>query len=132
MRSDISKSFSKINEEVKTYPIAEVVAQQARLKDLLSNIKEADNTALDELVEEGADEAAIQAEYDKCVLYTDKLQRCIALLQNRSDDIQTQTQRESGSTAGAAENSNSSKLKLPQVQLPSYGHKEGEDLSNFF
>ena len=132
MRSDISKSFSKINEEVKTYPIDEVVAQQARLKDLLSNIKEADNTALDELVEEGADEAAIQAEYDKCVLYTDKLQRCIALLQNRSDDIQTQTQRESGSTAGAAENSNSSKLKLPQVQLPSYGHKEGEDLSNFF
>ena len=42
MRSDISKSFSKINEEVKTYPINEVVAQQARLKDLLSNIKEAE------------------------------------------------------------------------------------------
>ena len=61
---------------------------------------------------------------DSCVEYNDSLNRTIVLLKSRLSSL-TSTKSDQHQTA-------SPQLKLPELPLPSFGNREGENITKFF
>ena len=69
-------------------------------------------------------------ENDATVDYSDKLQTCLSALRARLSEFQN-TCTINQESVGKSEIT-SSRMKLPQIPMPTYGHRDGEYLTLFF
>ena len=125
LRADITRTENKVcaNDFNPQFENLEVLL--ARSLELHENIKAADKIVFQGLLSSGTAEADLQTEYDATIEYTNKILNCITKLRALSNPP-PQPQLH-GTVAG-----NPSKLKLPQVSLPTYSHKDSENLHKFF
>ena len=133
MRADITRSYNKIVASIDELSIHEVEAMIERLTELQENIKEVNSNIIDDLIESESGQKEIQDEYDRTADYTEKLLISIKMLRGRLNILQPQQMvAPAANTAAHDHHASRLKLKLPQIPMPSYGHKDGEDLHKFF
>lgn len=120
MRSEITKTFNSINTSLDSYSNEEKRQCIVRLKGLQTDIKDCNQKVLAQLFDEDASDAQTEQEYNSCTEYDKKLIASLSLLES--------------SLSNSQDHSNPCKnhLKLPELPLPEYGHREGEDLASFF
>ena len=132
IRGDITKSYNKLSVDIDTLGTNEIETSIDRLSKLQSTIEDADKRILNVSIACGVQEEVMQKEYDECVNYTNKLLSILNLLRGKLKSINAPQIPNVGSNANIADRMAHSKLKLPQIPLPTYAHKDGEDLHKFF
>ena len=133
LRADITRTHNKINEGPDSIPFEELEFTLMRLSDMQSSIKDMNAAVMQELVGAG-NEDATQQEYNLSVEYSNKLMQGISILKSRlaNPGISVQTQDHQAHNRDSPAAFLPNKLKLPQIPMPTYGHKDGEDLHKFF
>ena len=137
IRSDITRSYNKILADIESFSINDVETDISRLTELQNTIKDADGRILNASIACGIDDVSMQAEYDESVGYTKKLFSSLNTLKSRLKILNNPSSIAftGDNIAPPANTPNASfnrKLKLPQIPLPVYAHKEGENLHKFF
>ena len=132
VRSDITRTLNKLNADPDAIPIHELKSTLLRLKELQGDVKELNGTVMEEMSSAGKSENDLEEEYNACVGYTNKLLQCITLIQSRIETASSQSGSGNNVQQNTLSNFSANKLKLPQLPLPTYSHKEGEDLHKFF
>ena len=133
LRADITRNHNKINEGPDSIPFEELEFTLMRLSDMRSRIKDMNAAVMQELVGAG-DEVATQQEYNLSEEYSNKLMQGISILKSRlaNPGISVQTHDHEAHNRDSPAAFLPNKLKLPQIPMPTYGHKDGEDLHKFF
>ena len=125
MRSEVTKTHTKIASEINTLSVEEKTRILSRLGKLRAEVEVINEKIFSCLFSAAASEESKQREYDSCVDYENTFDICVSKLK---EDV-------SAAAAGARPdnvgNYNRTALKLPHVPLPEYGHREGEDLHKF-
>ena len=136
VRSDITRSYNKILADIDSLSINEVETYISRLTKLQNTVEDADGRILNASVSCGIDDASMQAEYDESVNYTNKLLSSLNTLKARLKILNSPSLGSIGNNEAPPANGRNPpvnrKLKLPQIPLPVYAHKEGENLHKFF
>ena len=128
MRGDITRTHQCVTTDIDDYDKIRVETLLMRLNKLQDTITEVDSRIFDLLISSESTEVKMQEEYDACVGYTDKLSVCISLLQNKLASFSISQPH----TSHVQLPEHTNKLKLPQIPLPTYAHKEGKTLAKFF
>lgn len=129
-RTDATKSVNRITPTILTS--LEKLENIAYLQGLLTDLKDLDTKILNHMIETKVDEKKITAEYDKSSEYQHKLLICITSMQSSLSSASTASAALTSENNVSSDPRNLNKLKLPQIKLPKYGHREGENLSKFF
>lgn len=79
-----------------------------------------------------ADRGALDAEIDTCDFYDTEIAKAIRLVNNRLCELNPVAAPLSPPIIGAPGPNIANQIKLPQLPMPEYGNREGENLSNFF
>ena len=127
MRSDITKTSNRIKSGDASVPQEELQPLLSRPKDLLSKVQMHDATILNIMVSQDEPQDDIDAEYCASVEYTDTLLFSISILEQRISALSSAPNISTHNNHAAP-----NKIKLPQLPLPTYAHKEGESLNTFF
>ena len=133
VRTDITRSINKIRNTLGSLEISDLEVGLQKFIDLKDQITTLDDGVFTELLGEDANEATLQAEYDLSAKYIDELRTVIVNIKRQIANTVTP-----GSAANfpVVQNSNvasnAQRIKLPEITLPTYGHKDGEDLEKFF
>ena len=128
LRCDVTRTFNKIMEGPDSIPVDDIEATILRLNELQVTVNELNRDVMKCLVQEDRTDDDINREYDLANEYKNKLLKSITILKSRVSVLTAPVH----SNTGNNELPNARKLKLPQIQLPTYGHKDGEDLNTFF
>ena len=134
LRRDITRTYNKIAENPESLSVDDCKAQHMRLLELQKNLIELDSKIFDQ-VYETHDETVIEAEYVSAEEYKAKLMLCLEKLNLRINPPRTNAAAAAmGASSSDTGNElfSNNKLKLPQIPLPTYAHKDGEDLNKFF
>ena len=132
LRYDITRSRKRIdNEEFSSLSFEQLDVLNNRFANLQENIKYADKEILTDLIQKNATEAELQLEYDSCVTYSTKILEGFSAIKSRLNSNQHAISQSNLGTAPSTD-CGPAKLRLPQVSLPTYSNKEGENLQKFF
>ena len=122
MRAEITKTYNLLQSSASAFSTSERKQTHDRLIEVQKSIQELDSKISLELFKLKTSEEETQKEYDTCLEYGRKIHSCISELAAVSADS-------AQSVVSPYELRN--QLKLPQLPLPEYGHREGEDLNKF-
>ena len=130
IRTDITKTHNKLLDSPDSFSLDDCKAQLLRLTDIQTDLKLLDDNLFDEVVTIG-DENLIAAEYSASEGYRAKLFLCISKL---GDMVHPPAAVANAAEPNVSirEHGSNNRLKLPQIPLPTYSHKDGEDLHKFF
>ena len=129
MRSEITRTYNKFSEGDRPESREGEMLSLARMRILQGEVKELDAKIAENLFSSDVSEEESQEEYDTCVSYAMKILSCITILESSlSDRSNADSSRNSGPPVGEI---GRNQLKLPQVPLPEYGRRDGEDLNKF-
>ena len=120
IRAEITKTHNLIQTGISDMSTAERKQSLDRLKDVQKEIRELNSNISLELFKLKTAESDTQQEYDTCLEYEQKINFCFTALTAASSPAEVAPPFEARN-----------QLKLPQIPLPEYGHREGEDLNKF-
>ena len=133
-RTEITKTRNVIDNTVSTLNKVQLESKLLRLSEIKENISLLNDQCFDQILEdldENASDAPLQVEHDSTVEYADKLDYCIALIKDRLYNIARDDTVPNANVA-AGGTGNFTNFKKPPIPLPTYGHKDGDDLNKFF
>ena len=127
MRAEVTRLFNSVTSSLSSYTKEDKLQVIARLQSLQKDLKAYDLKVAAHLFEEGTDKSLIEKEYDDSAEYDNKIISAITRLNSSISDSSVGTSDGTGTC-----NIHHKQLKLPELPLPEYGHREGEDLNKFF
>ena len=131
VRQRITKLCNKISEDTDFSPQQRLIYIE-KLNILKDNVHQLDNSILNEQIKEKIPAAQLSSSMDSNEVYEDKIVMAFLNLNppSATPDIHPGA---GGSNSSFAENPNfgPNKLKLPQVPLPEFGNKKGENFQKF-
>ena len=133
LRSDITRSYNKIAENPESMSVDDCKSLHRRLSELQKELNNLDSKIFDNVLET-LDDASAEAEYIGAEDYKAKLFLCLDKLNLRINPPNATAPAALDARSGdlVTERFSKNKLRLPQIPLPTYAHKEGEDLNKFF
>lgn len=133
-RTDATKTCNLVTEKIGSWSIEDKIHYKTYLESVKSELDKLNEQIFNKLLESKSTEAKNDEEYKKCTEYTHKIIYAISVIQLSLQPSPPATETPSAAAAAAVPPAASplNKLKLPQVKLPVYGHREGEDLNKFF
>jgi hypothetical protein len=104
------------------------------LKNLLSKLigfntklEELDSFIMDQYLSSDKDEDEIQAEYDNCEQYSDKINICRSLVEQKIQSLTIVNSSNNQSVLGTIDPNQRVKLNLPSITLPKFSGKSNKD-----
>ena len=134
-RSEITKTRNVIDNTISTSNKVQLESKLLRLLEIKTKLSVLNDQCFDQILEdldEGASEAPLQIEHDSTVEYADKLDYCIAVIKDKLENIARDNAIPNDHVAAGGGNGNFTNFKKPPIPLPTYGHKDGDDLNKFF
>ena len=134
MRADITRMYNKLQQDPVDLSLLECQSQLTRLEKLQEDIKSIDDECLEEAsTASNATDKSISDEYNGITDYQVRLYTCLNLLEALvNPPVQQTVENDLPENLVVPERLSSNRLKLPQIPLPTYAHKDGENLAKFF
>ena len=129
IRTAITKACDKVTSEISTLDLPQLDLYQAKIGELQAKVKEVDDEVFTGLIDTNALEPDLQREYNTSEEYSDKLIEALNLVQNASFALRNPVQP---FVQNAATPQHATRIKLPDIPMPSFGNNEGENLHDFF
>ena len=133
-RSAITRVVNKVRSEVGNYDVSQLELYKTKLTEMLANQKILDSKVFQGLVAANSEEALLQAEYDSREQYSDNLLAALYLVQNKLASLQSTPVLAQNNATGPAVYvpQHARNIRLPEIPMPTYANKEGENLHDFF
>ena len=132
VRQKITKLFTRVNESFSTWSRHEISMHLLKCKDLRTEITALDDEIFSICISNKMPENELSERSSFDENYTDKLLSIMSLLESPVEqNIEAANHTFDSSMPRMGETFSGNKLKLPQVELPFFGNKKGENLSKF-
>ena len=128
VRADVTRTITSVNQSLETASRNEKLTLIARLDTLKSDLRDLDRVIFDKMTAADATDEQSQEEYNRCAAYEENIFAAIHSIKSTFGSSETRTGTENPPNGG----SNSlpiTKVKIPQMPLPTYSHQKGEDLT---
>ena len=126
LRASITKTCTKINDGIGSMDFPTLELHKAKLFQYQTDMKAANDKIFSGLIEAGVEDADLQVEHDDTERYSEKLILAINLVVNKMYSLQAPP------ASLPTVHMRPTRVKLPDIPMPTFGNKEGENLHDFF
>ena len=139
LRAKVTRFLNKISEDILNYDISDCKSSLEDLDNFKSKLEIANQKIANGIYIHVSNRTELNAELDKCDEYEDSIRNIQRQLQSRLSNLQDSNadtvHSRYGSTSSLQAPNDvlrvSQQMRLPQIPMPEYGHRDGESLEKF-